>query len=114
MDVPSQTLNIILHIIFQMHDTLHNFKEDIKDDFCSIHESLASIHEKYTLVNIMNEYHQEVYVWYVLEDDCDDWYMDSFHFWDDNHFHLLFDDSTPPSIEHINVTHQELVMIISV
>jgi hypothetical protein len=97
-----------------MHDTLHNFKEDIKDDFRSIHESLASIQEKYTLVNIMNEYHQEVYAWYDLEDDCDDWYMDSCHFWDDNHFHLLFDDSTPPSVEHINVTHQELVMITSV
>jgi hypothetical protein len=40
--------------------------------------------------------------------------MDSFHFWDDNHFHILFDDSTPPSVENINVPHQELVMITSV
>jgi hypothetical protein len=35
--------------------------------------------------------------------------MDSCHFWDDNHFHILFDDSTPPSVENINVPHQELV-----
>jgi hypothetical protein len=32
------------------------------------------------MADIMNEYHQEVYSWYALEDDCDDWYMDSFHF----------------------------------
>jgi hypothetical protein len=37
--------------------------------------------------------------------------MDSCHFWDDNHFHILFDDSTLPSLEKINVPHQELVMI---
>jgi hypothetical protein len=35
----------------------------------------------------MNEYHQEVYSWYALEDDFD-WYMDSCRFWDDNHFHV--------------------------
>jgi hypothetical protein len=45
----------------------------------------------------------------ILRPDCDDWYMDSCHFWDDNHFHILFDDSTPPSVENINVPHQELV-----
>jgi hypothetical protein len=66
------------------------------------------------MVDIMNEYHQEFYVWYDLEDDCDDWYMDSFHFWDDNHFHILFDDSTPPSVEKINVTHHEIFIITSV
>jgi hypothetical protein len=40
--------------------------------------------------------------------------MDSCHFWDDNHFHILFDDSTPPSLENINVPHQELVMITNI
>jgi hypothetical protein len=35
--------------------------------------------------------------------------MDSCHFWDDNNFHILFDHSTPPSVENINVSHQELV-----
>jgi hypothetical protein len=63
--------------------------------------------------NIMNEYHQEMYAWYDLEDDCDDWYMDNCHFWDDNHFHILFDDSTPPSVDNMNVTHQELFIITS-
>ena len=45
----------------------------------------------------------------ILRHDCDDWYMDSCHFLDDNHFHILFDDSTPSSVEKINVPHQELV-----
>jgi hypothetical protein len=43
----------------------------------------------------------------ILRPDCDDWYMDSCHFWDDNHFHLLFDDSTPPHVEHILESRQE-------
>jgi hypothetical protein len=30
--------------------------------------------------------------------------MDSCHFWDDNYFHLLFDDSTPPYVENINAS----------
>jgi hypothetical protein len=38
----------------------------------------------------------------------------SCHFWDDNHFHILFDDSTPPSIENINITNQEPIMIFNV
>lgn len=36
-----------------------------------------------------------------LDDDCADWYMDICHFWDDNYFHLPFDDSTPPYEENI-------------
>jgi hypothetical protein len=66
------------------------------------------------MVDLRDEYNQEIYAWYDFEADCDDWYMDSCHFWDDNHFHILFDDSTPPSVENINVPHQELVMITSV
>ena len=58
---------------------------------------------------LMHEYNQERYAWYDFEDDCDDWYMDSCHFLDDNHFHILFDDSTPPYVENINVPDQELV-----
>jgi hypothetical protein len=109
MDMHSQ-LREILHMI-------EAFKADIQDHRDSYHNSqwsLALLQERYLMEDIMNEYHQEVYAWYDLEDDCDDWYMDSCHFWDDNHFHLLFDDSTPPSVENINVTHQELVMITSV
>jgi hypothetical protein len=56
---------------------------------------------------VMDEYNQEAYAWYDFEADCDDWYMDSCHLWDDNHFHLLFDDSTPPHVEHILESKQE-------
>jgi hypothetical protein len=66
------------------------------------------------MVDTRDEYNQKIYAWYDFEADYDDWYMDSCHFWDDNHFHLLYDASTPPSVEHINVTHQELVMITGV
>ena len=38
---------------------------------------------------------------------------DGFHFWDDNHFHILSDDSNLPSIESINVTNQETMIITS-
>jgi hypothetical protein len=85
----------------QMHDTFHSFQEGLRDGFRSIDDSLESIQDKYNLVKIMDEYDQEVYAWYALEDDRDDWYMDSFHFWDENHFHLLFDESTPPQVENV-------------
>jgi hypothetical protein len=66
------------------------------------------------MADLGDEYNQEIYAWYDFEVDCDDWYMDSCHFLDDNHFHILFDDSTPPFVENINIPHQELVMITSV
>ena len=53
------------------------------------------------MVDIRDEYNQEIYAWYDFEVDCDDWYMDSCHFGDDNHFHLLFDDSPSPYVDHI-------------
>jgi len=56
---------------------------------------------------ITKEYTQETYALSDYEDDCDVCYMDSFHFWDTNHFHLLFEDSTPPSVEHILESRQE-------
>jgi hypothetical protein len=63
--------------------------------------------EMHSMQDIMDEYNQEEYVWYDFEADCDDWYMDSCHLWDDNHFHLLFDDSTPPHVECIFESTQE-------
>jgi hypothetical protein len=71
-------------------------------------EETRIIGTTYPFIN--EEYNQERYAWYDLEDDCDDWYMDSCHFWDDNYFHLLFDDSTPPYVENIMEGSQELVM----
>jgi hypothetical protein len=40
--------------------------------------------------------------------------VNSCHFWDDNHFHILFDDSNPASVESINVTNREPMIITSV
>jgi hypothetical protein len=89
-----------------LHDKFHDLADGLNNSFRS---SLDSMHERFLMVDIRDEYNQEIYAWYDFEDDCDDWYMDSCHFWDDNHFHILFDDSTPPSVENINVPHQELV-----
>jgi hypothetical protein len=109
MDMHSQ-LREILHMIKAFKADL----QDHKDSYHNSQRSLALLQERYLMADFMNGYHQEVYAWYDLEDDCDDWYMDSCHFWDDNHFQILFDDSSPPSVKNINVTHQELVMITSV
>jgi hypothetical protein len=91
------------------HSLTASLTYGLNDSFHSIQESLNDIQERFLMQGLMNEYNQERYAWYDFEDDCDDWYMDSCHFWDDNHFHILFDDSTPPSVENINVPDQELV-----
>jgi hypothetical protein len=59
------------------------------------------------MVDTRDEYDHEAYAWYDLEVDCDAWYIDSYHFGDDNHFHILFDDSTPPHVEHLLESRQE-------
>jgi hypothetical protein len=67
MDMHSQ-LREILHMI-------EAFKADIQDHRDRYHnsqQSLALLQERYLMADIMNEYHQEVYAWYDLEDDCDD------------------------------------------
>jgi hypothetical protein len=114
MDIGSQLLMGILHKIKAIEQHLHEGQKIIRDSCHKVQRSLASIHERYLIEDIKDAYTQEVYVWYDFEADCDDWYMDNCHLWDDNHFHILFDDSTPPSVENINVTNQELVMITSV
>jgi hypothetical protein len=122
MDISSQTLEEIIQMTetfkAQWYDTLNDFvdglADGLNDSFCSIQDSLDKMHEKFLMADIRDEYNQEIYAWYDLEANCNDWYMDSFHFWDDNLFHILFDDSTPPSIENINVPHQELVIITNV
>jgi hypothetical protein len=40
--------------------------------------------------------------------------MDSCHFLDDNHFHILFDESNRPFVDIIIVTNRELMIITSV
>jgi tRNA(Met) C34 N-acetyltransferase TmcA len=116
MAISSQNLKEILEAFkSQLYDTLcntlHDKFHDLADDLNNrLRSSLDSMHERFLMEDIIrDEYNQEIYAWYDFEDDCDDWYMDSCHFWDDNHFHILFDDSTPPSVENINVPDQELV-----
>jgi hypothetical protein len=94
-----------------LHNRLHDLADGLKDSFRS---SLDSMYERFLMVDIRDEYNHEIYAWYDFEADCDDWYMYSCHLWDDNHFHILFDDSNPPSVESINVTNREPMIITSV
>jgi hypothetical protein len=118
MAISSQTLKEILESfksqLFQTLDDrldaiVDGITDSLHDSFHSIQDSLDNMQERFLMEGLIDEYNQEIYAWYDFEVDCDDWYMDSFHFWDDNHFHILFDDSTPPFVENINVPHQELV-----
>jgi hypothetical protein len=88
---------------------IDNLTDDLNDSFHSIQDSLNNMQERFLMEGLRDEYNQEIYAWYDFKADCDDWYMDSCHLWDDNHFHILFDDSTPSSVENINVPHHELV-----
>jgi hypothetical protein len=101
MDISSQNLKEILQITeafkAQLFDTLDGFVDGLNDSFHSIQDSLDNMQERFIMADIRDEYTQEIYSWYDFEADCDDWYMDSCHFWNENHFHILFDDSTPPS-----------------
>ena len=92
-----------------LYGTLHELADGLKDSFHSTQDSLDNMQKIFLMEDIRDEYNQEIYAWYDLEADCDDWYMDSCHFLDDNHFHILFDDTTPPFVEKINVSYQELV-----
>jgi hypothetical protein len=89
--------------------------EAIKTTFQEFQVTRPNILERYIMeaIYIIGEYTQEIYAWYDYEDKFDDWYMDSCHFWDDNHFHILY-DSTTPYVENINVTNQEPIMTTSV
>jgi hypothetical protein len=102
MDISSQTLKEILESFkSQLDDRLdafahglinsltHSLTYGVSDSFHSIQDSLNDMQERFLMQGLMNEYNQERYVWYDFEDDCDDWYMDSCHFWDDNHFHII-------------------------
>jgi hypothetical protein len=70
-----------------------------------------AMQERYIIQDIRDEYNREAHAWHNFEDSCYDWYMDSFNFWDDNHFHFLFDDSTLPFVEHILERRQDLSML---
>jgi hypothetical protein len=80
MVISSQTLEEIIHVTeafeAQLYDTLHDFvdglTDDLNDSFHSIKHSLDIMLEIFLMVDIGNEYNQEIYVWYDFEVDCDD------------------------------------------
>jgi hypothetical protein len=92
MAISSQTLEEIIQITeaFKaqlydtlygtLHDRLHDLADGLNDSFHSIQDSLDSMQEIFLMVDIRDEYNQEIYAWYDFEVDCDDWYMDSCHF----------------------------------
>jgi hypothetical protein len=127
MAISSQTLKEILEsfkaqLFHTLDDRLDAFvhgltdglTDGLNDSFRSIQYSLNNMQEIFLMEGLMDEYNQEIYAWYDFEADCDDWYMDSCHFWEDNHFHILFDNSNPPFVESINVTNREPMIITSV
>jgi hypothetical protein len=54
----------------QLYDTLNDFvdglTDDLNDSFRSIQDSLDSMQERFLMVDIRDEYNQEIYAWYVL------------------------------------------------
>jgi hypothetical protein len=80
MTISSQTLEEILQITeaFKaqlydtLYDTLHDLADGLNDNFPSIQDSLDGMHEIFLMADIMDEYNQEIYVWYDFEVDCDD------------------------------------------
>jgi hypothetical protein len=116
MTTSSQTLKGILEAFkYKLYNTLdarfHDLANGINDSFRSIQDSLDNMKHIFLMADISDEYNQEIYVLNDFEADCDDWYMDSCHLWGDNHFHILFDDFSPPSVESINVTNREPMII---
>jgi hypothetical protein len=89
------------HKFASLETCLQQGLQNIQASVQNIQAITLRMQERYMMQDIRDEYSQELYAWYDFEDACDDWYMDSCHFWDDNHFHLLFDDSPSPYVEHI-------------
>jgi hypothetical protein len=89
------SLVLLWYFVYTLHDLVDGLTNSLKDSFRSIQDSLDNMKEIFLMADIKDEYNQEIYAWYDFEADCDDWYMDSYHFWDENHFHILFDNSTP-------------------
>jgi hypothetical protein len=51
---------------------LHVLADGLNDSFRSIEDSLDRMHERFIMVDIRDEYNQEIYYSYDFEDDCDD------------------------------------------
>jgi hypothetical protein len=105
-------MDILFRIMEAIKTTIQEFKferKNIQEKY--IQEFKLARKERYIMQAIRDEYNQESYDWYDFEVDCDDWYRYHCHFWDDNY---LFDDSTPPYVENINVTNLEPIMTTNV
>jgi hypothetical protein len=70
MAISSQILEEILPITeafkAQLYDTLHDLVDGLNDSFRSIQDSLDNMQEIFLMVDIRDEYNQEIYFWYVL------------------------------------------------
>ena len=85
MAISSQPLKGILEAFkSKLYDTLdarlHDLANGLNDSFRSIRDSLDNMQQIFLMADIRDEYNQEIYAWYDFQADCDDWYMDSFHF----------------------------------
>jgi hypothetical protein len=89
MAISSQSLKEILETFkSQLYETLNDkldafvdgLTNNLNDSFYSIQNSLDNMQERFIMVDIRDEYNQEIYSWYDIEADCDDWYMDNCHF----------------------------------
>jgi hypothetical protein len=97
MDIRFQSLMVLLR---KLEASNTKFQRDME----VIKEIRLAAQERYIrnvmYIDIISEYTQEIYAWYDYEEDCEDWYMDNCNLWDDNYFHILFDDSTLRYIEN--------------
>jgi hypothetical protein len=83
MTISSQTLKGILEAFkSKLYDTLdarlHDLANGLNASFRSIQDSLDNLKKIFLMVDIRDEYNQEIYAWYDFEADCDNWY--SCHF----------------------------------
>ena len=90
----------LMELLQNMHTTFDRFQTYMKE---TIHKFKESCINRGMSPIIQNEYTNNIHAWYEFEDDFDDWYMNnlSIYLWDDNYFHLLFDDFSPPYIDNI-------------
>jgi hypothetical protein len=94
-------------IHFKIPMEMNRHIESLKTNVQNIQKITLAMKERYIIQDIRNEYIQDEYAWNDFEADCDDWYMDICHLWDEIQFHILFDDSTPPFVENILKSRQQ-------
>jgi hypothetical protein len=116
MDIHSQIMETIKTTIQEFKVEMQHIQEKCIQEFKveMQHIQEECIHNSTISRHIMDECNKKRYDWYDFEADCDDWDMDSCHLLDDNYFHILFDDSSPPHVENMNAKNREPIIITSV